>query len=442
MVVPIINEDTDNGSLNLSDIHDAPYISQHIPVIPFAKNIYSLYSGNKKLGRLIIDIDTRVINQVLYDFSLPMKGEIFLLDNKNKLLSRSGTYSFNEQAFLDAVTYPFPSMDETISINHEKFLCLTETSALTGWTFCALIPYHMFAQSIIIQMSLTLILFIVCIFAAIIISRPIINSLYKPIGMLISSMKEVENGNLDSFVSYHNQDELLSLIDGYNSMLTQIRNLITQVKTKERSKRQAELYALQAQINPHFLYNTLDTIKWEARIRQVPRIAVLAENLAVILRKSISSKLFIPLKEELETIDSYVEVQEIRFTGRFLCEKEIPDQLEECLVPKMILQPLVENAIIHGLEGCENGYICIYAGREGDVLNISITDNGCGMSPEILAWINSPEPEKRDGHLGLYNIMRILKLYYGNEYGLKAEVTEDGTTVTLSLPVRVEGDDV
>ena len=101
-------------------------------------------------------------------------------------------------------------------------------------------------------------------------------------------------------------------------------------------------------------------------------------------------------------------------------------------MPKMILQPLVENAIIHGLEGCENGYICIYAGREGDVLNISITDDGRGMSPEILAWINSPEPEKRDGHLGLYNIMRILKLYYGNEYGLKAEVTEDGTTVTLS----------
>ena len=96
----------------------------------------------------------------------------------------------------------------------------------------------------------------------------------------------------------------------------------------------------------------------------------------------------------------------------------------------------MENAILHGLEGCENGYICIYAGREGDVLNISITDNGCGMSPEILAWINSPEPEKRDGHLGLYNIMRIL------EYGLKAEVTEDGTTVTLSLPVRMERDDV
>ena len=172
---------------------------------------------------------------------------------------------------------------------------------------------------------------------------------------------------------------------------------------RQKDLNETTLKLYQTQLNPHFLYNTLDTIKWEARIRQVPRIAVLAENLAIILRKSISSK-------------------------------QIPDQLEECLVPKMILQPLVENAIIHGLEGCENGYICIYAGREGDVLNISITDDGRGMSPEILAWINSPEPEKREGHLGLYNIMRILKLYYGNEYGLKAEVTEDGTTVTLRLP--------
>ena len=178
--------------------------------------------------------------------------------------------------------------------------------------------------------------------------------------------------------------------------------------------------------NPSFLFDIVCTVVW------------------LLLAVRYARKGFLASSVQLggNAIDSYVEVQKIRFTGRFLCEKEIPDQLEECLVPKMILQPLVENAIIHGLEGCENGYICIYAGREGDVLNISITDDGRGMSPEILAWINSPEPEKRDGHLGLYNIMRILKLYYGNEYGLKAEVTEDGTTVTLKLPVRKEGDDV
>ena len=251
---------------------------------------------------------------------------------------------------------------------------------------------------------------------------------------LDEAMEKVKKGDLSIRIHTQSNDEMGRLTRSFNQMTEDLGRYLEDKVQRQKDLNETTLKLYQTQLNPHFLYNTLDTIKWEARIRQVPRIAVLAENLAIILRKSISSKPFIPLREELETIDSYVEVQKIRFTGRFLCEKEIPDQLEECLVPKMILQPLVENAIIHGLEGCENGYICIYAGREGDVLNISITDDGRGMSPEILAWINSPEPEKRDGHLGLYNIMRILKLYYGNEYGLKAEVTEDGTTVTLRLP--------
>ena len=112
------------------------------------------------------------------------------------------------------------------------------------------------------------------------------------------------------------------------------------------------------------------------------------------------------------------------------------------MVPKMILQPLVENAIIHGLDGCEHGYICIYAFQKEGILNISVTDNGCGMSREMEDWINSDAPAKRDGHLGLYNVINILKIYYGQEYGVKAAVTEDGTTITLRLPVQKEVPDV
>ena len=161
---------------------------------------------------------------------------------------------------------------------------------------------------------------------------------------------------------------------------------------------------------------------------------MLAENLAVILRKSISSKPFITLREELDTIDSYIRIQKIRFSGRFLYETEIPDLLEESMIPKMILQPLVENAIIHGLDGYDNGYICIYAAQKDGALSISVTDDGCGMSRDMVDWINSPAPAKRDGHLGLFNVIQILKIYYGEEYGMHAEVAEDGTTVTLRLP--------
>ena len=108
------------------------------------------------------------------------------------------------------------------------------------------------------------------------------------------------------------------------------------------------------------------------------------------------------------------------------------------MIPKMILQPLVENAIIHGLDGCANGYICIYAAQKDGILRISVTDDGCGMGQEMLDWMNSPNPAKRDGHLGLYNVIQILKLYYGEEYGIQAESDTSGTTVTIRLPAKKE----
>lgn len=177
-------------------------------------------------------------------------------------------------------------------------------------------------------------------------------------------------------------------------------------------------------------------------MNQVPEIAVMSENLAVILRKSISGQPFITLEEELSTIDSYIEIQKIRFSGRFLYEKEIPDQLGAHMVPKMILQPLVENAILHGLEGCKNGYICIYAVQKKETLYISVTDDGKGMSKEMEDWINSEDPARREGHLGLYNVIHILKMYYGKDAGVSASVTEEGTTVTLRIPARKEVPDV
>ena len=195
---------------------------------------------------------------------------------------------------------------------------------------------------------------------------------------------------------------------------------------------------MQSQLNPHFLYNTLDTMKWVAKANHIPEIATLAAKLAKILRTSISSAQFITLQEEMTLVESYAKIQKIRFAGRFLYETEVPDMLEDCVIPKMILQPLVENAIIHGLDGCANGYICIYAAQKDGILRISVTDDGCGMGQEMLDWMNSPNPAKRDGHLGLYNVIQILKLYYGEEYGIQAESDTSGTTVTIRLPAKKE----
>ena len=445
MAAPEINCDPQTSSLCLSDVHYAPYISQHTPVISFEKNIYSLYTGNQKLGRLIVDMDTRVINQVLYDFSLPMSGETFLINNKKTVLCRSGKYPLSNEAFVNALNFSISKKDGSIKINNEKFLCLTETSPLTGWTLCALIPYNLFARSIVIQMNLTLILFVICILAAIIISRPIINSMYKPIGMLITSMKEVEKGNLNSFVSYHNQDELLSLVEGYNSMLTQIRNLIEQVKNKERSKRQAELYALQAQINPHFLYNTLEIIRGIADGPSGDIIRNCCNALSRMFRYNLKGSNTVTLEQELEQSKYYIYIMQLRFDYLFQVEYRIDETLLQYKIIKFSLQPFIENAIIHGFTDFQQeGTLSISILRNNDSrIQIQISDDGHGMSFDTLDGLkeafssiqNSPSRRLENDGIGIANTHQRLLQYFGRDYEIRMESSlETGTVVTLLLP--------
>ena len=144
-------------------------------------------------------------------------------------------------------------------------------------------------------------------------------------------------------------------------------------------------------------------------------------------------------EEELETIDSYMAIQKARLPEGFQYETEVPDSLRSAMVPKMLLQPLVENAVIHGVEQDGNGYICIIAAQDGEDLRISVFDDGRGMPPEVVRWINSPSPARPDGHLGLYNLISILKIHYGEGYGLKARSEAgEGTTITIILPMEVK----
>ena len=251
-------------------------------------------------------------------------------------------------------------------------------------------------------------------------------------------MDEVQEGNLDTHVDMERQDEFGELAENFNIMTKRISSYMEERVRREKELNETQIAMMQSQLNPHFLYNTLDTMKWVAKANHIPEIATLAAKLAKILRTSISSAQFITLQEEMTLVESYAKIQKIRFAGRFLYETEVPDMLEDCVIPKMILQPLVENAIIHGLDGCANGYICIYAAQKDGILRISVTDDGCGMGQEMLDWMNSPNPAKRDGHLGLYNVIQILKLYYGEEYGIQAESDTSGTTVTIRLPAKKE----
>ena len=252
-------------------------------------------------------------------------------------------------------------------------------------------------------------------------------------------MRRVHAGDLAARVPVGRRDEIGQLTEDFNTMTGQLQTYVAEQVQHQKDLNEAQIRQMQAQLNPHFLYNTLDTMKWLAKIHKLPQVAQLAGSLAGILRCSIASEQFITLRQELDLLQRYIDIQKIRFAGRFNYVLDVPDRLLDCVVPKLILQPLVENAILHGLNARDSGTVYIYAHSEGETLTIAVTDDGCGMPPEMVARINSPEPKILEGHLGLYNISCIWKLYYGGAYGLRATSYADvGTTVTIRLPARKE----
>lgn len=298
-------------------------------------------------------------------------------------------------------------------------------------TFTSAVMWSLYSVSAIIG----LLCLILCLGCAWVLSR----HLSKPVHELDTAMREVEKGNYQVQLETNSTDEFGRLASSFNRMTREyLLNLENSVQ-RQKELNETQIRMMQAQLNPHFLYNTLDSMKWLGVTHGVPKVATLATNLATILRASISEGEFVTLQQELELIERYIDIQSIRFEDRFTCEIDIDDKFQSCLVPKLVLQPLVENSIIHGLEGRDDGYIKVSAEEQDSVLVLTVSDNGRGIPEEILEKINSSDELKPGGHLGLYNVDRIIRLHYGDQYGISAEnVPGEGSRVQLRLPIQRE----
>ena len=297
----------------------------------------------------------------------------------------------------------------------------------------------------------------------------------RPINELYRAMKRFRKGDFDTKIELDREDEFQQLAVGFNKMTTQLKETMEEQVRAERKVTETRIAMMQAQLNPHFLYNTLDTIKWAAKANQVSEVATLAASLAGILRYSISGKQFSPLEKELEMVRRYCDIQRIRFDDCFTLKLEVGDELLNAIVPKLILQPLVENSIIHGMEGQKDGRIQVraeveetdgnrafaedMAGGNPDAdyghtglpgseltgektgnsrnLRIDIEDNGRGISDEYIKALETDDEETLKGHLGLNNVNTIMRMYYGKEYGVKASRREEGgTLITVRVPLE------
>lgn len=284
--------------------------------------------------------------------------------------------------------------------------------------------------SLIILFSL-----ILCFFVATVIS----GYLTAPIEKLSRAMKKVREGDLDTTIHSNRKDELGQLSADFDVMTKELKEYMELQVKQQQEINDSNIAMMQAQLNPHFLYNTLDTMKWVAKSNDVPELANMSADLAQILRTSISEKKIITLRQELELVDKYVEIQQIRFGGNFTYDVELPMELEDCEIPKLIVQPIVENALIHGLREQDRGHIFVNVYENKGNLCIEVTDNGCGMDDEIIEKLNSRDREKLKGHIGFYNVDTILRLYYGDTFGLKAMKEEGGgTKVRITLPINRE----
>lgn len=290
-----------------------------------------------------------------------------------------------------------------------------------------------------VSLAMGLLCLLLCLWGAWGLSR----HLARPVGELASAMSRVAQGDWEARLPVARQDEWGRLNRCFNQMAEESHQNLLRSVARQKELSLAQLRMLQAQLNPHFLYNTLDTMKWLGITHQVPQVARLAADLAALLRASISGSELVTLEEELELVERYTEIQALRFQDRFTCEADVPENLRGCLVPKLVLQPLVENAILHGVGEMADGYIKLWAEKEENELAIHVSDNGRGMPPEILAALSGGPAAMPAGHLGLRNVDAIIRLHFGPAYGLSAQSSPgQGSCVTLRLPLRRKGDPV
>ena len=263
-------------------------------------------------------------------------------------------------------------------------------------------------------------------------------AMYEPLRNLTEAMDEVSAGELDKRVAVHTNDEIGRLSNDFNNMLNQIEKLIERLVKEEGLKKDAELEALQYQITPHFMYNTLNSIKFAALLKGEKELGVLIGDFVELLQASVNKKgTFVTVSDEIHILNNYIHLQKMRYDGHFEVEYEIGEDAGSCFVPRLILQPLVENSILHGLDmKMDNSRIQIRAMIEEEYLCISVRDNGRGMTQEQIYELLTKKTKKTSGlsGIGVANVRERLELYYGNNAGLGYDSTSDGTTAYLYLP--------
>lgn len=431
--------------LLLNDNSKNPYGDEKIII---GENI--LQAGTKKkIGEIIIEFDAQAIRALYANVVLGKTGGFTIID-KTKVQILSGDdakykkfSTLEDKVFNTASGYYFTHYGFNIS------LVVFEGIPNTRWKVVGTAPIHELMDNAY-KLALAFLLAIIpSLFLIVLLYNYIVKKLIYSITELRDNMLLAARGDLNATVPVKGNDEISVLQRQYNSMLSQIKVLIKENKQEQRNLQKAELKALQAQINPHFLYNTLDTVIWLAADNDNEKIIDLVEQLSVFFQIGLSKGLeWISVEKEIEHVNSYLSIQQCRYSDLLKFEIDITPQILKYRMLKMTLQPIVENALYHGIKNKEDGgKITIKGYMEGDDILFEICDTGIGMEKETLEKLQKKLQENgstftdNENGFGVYNVNRRIRLYYGDGYGIKLWSTREvGTRVEIRISSKTEGE--
>lgn len=311
------------------------------------------------------------------------------------------------------------------------------------WTIEARLPAKLFYRSSGLIRSNTVIAAVASTLLAFALAYLFSSRFTARIRRLKDSMQKVSFGMLHTRTKVEAKDELGSLDVSFNNMVGGIESLIREVETNERQKKEAELRAFHYQINPHLLFNTLNSIQWKARLQGAEDIRQMLYHLTMVLEGNLNiSQELVPLGRELRIIEHFLKIQEVRYGSVFRYEQECDEALKKYLIPRMTLQPLFENIFFHGFEDGK-GTIRLSVEDEGTLLKLELADNGAGIPPDKLQKLLLPgERRKGRGGLGVRNADQKIKLHFGVQYGLTVKSSSgEGTTIVIKWPKKEENAD-
>jgi two-component system, sensor histidine kinase YesM len=405
----------------------------------YFQKVYDPQNPTRYLYTIAIELDARVIGDALAQVNSNPGWINKVYNGDNELMNGK-----EDSKFQDMLTYSGRvdgSPDRHVRMGGVNYTLLESGSKDYGWHMISLVPQKAImldANSIRLYIAIT---GMVLLLFAVLLSNRISKSITRPLAQLMKAIKEIEKGNLDFKSSVNTGDEIKELNDVINSMTVNIKELLIRNKEEEQSKRKAELTALQAQINPHFLYNTLESLNWYAVRKKEPEISEVITNLGKFFRISLSKgSQFIPIEQEIEHAKSYLSIQKFRNANRFNSSIRVDESIKDRYTPKLILQPIIENALIHGLRNKESaGRIEIRAEQEEDAVIFIVSDDGIGIGKDKLAEIQGVlKGMKSTGtsSYGLKNVNERIRLFSGTSYGIHIESSSSGgTDVRIRIPI-------